>query len=263
MDLGLKGKAAMVAAASKGLGFAVARMLAREGANVSICSHDEISIQRARSNIEQETKMRVVACAADLRSASAIQQWYEATTTAFNGVDILFVNSGGPPAGGFLSFDDQVWQETIDVLLFSAVRMVRAVIPSMKQRGGGSIVFSASSSVKEPIENLILSNVVRAAVPALSKTLAREFAKDGIRCNTIVPGRIDTERVRSLDAINAQKRNVTVAEQKEMMQAAIPLGRYGDVDEYAHAAVFLLSPASSYITGATLQVDGGMIKSVI
>lgn len=263
MDLGLTGKVAMVAGASKGLGFAVARLLAAEGASVSMASRDAAAIQAAQARIESETGQAVYACAADVRSAPAILQWRDETINRWGGVDLLFANSGGPPAGGFTSFDDQVWQDAVELLLLSAVRMARAVIPFMKKRGGGSIVFSTSSSVKEPIENLTLSNVVRAAIPALAKTLSREFAADHIRCNHVIPGRIDTDRVRELDMINAKKKNVAVDEQKRMMAAAIPLGRYGTAEEYARAVVFLLAPVSAYITGATLQVDGGVIRSVL
>lgn len=262
MDLGLTGKIAMVAGASKGLGFAVARLLAAEGASVSLASRDADAIQSAKAQIENATGKTVYACAADVRSGPAILQWRDETVKQFGGVDLLFANSGGPPAGGFMAFDDQAWQDAVALLLLSAVRMARAVIPVMQQRGGGSIVFSTSSSVKEPIENLALSNVVRAAIPALAKTLSREFAADKIRCNNLIPGRIDTDRVRELDAINAKKKNIAVEEQQRTMAAAIPLGRYGTAEEYARAAVFLLAPVSAYITGATLQVDGGVVRSV-
>ena len=263
MELGLTGKVAMVAGASKGLGFAVARLLAAEGANVSIASRDASAIRSAQQTIEQEKKGKVFSCAADVRSLQAIEQWRDETVRTFGGVDLLFVNSGGPPAGGFLSFDDNAWQGAVDLLLLSAVRMSRVVIPLMQHRGGGSMVVSTSSSVKEPIDNLTLSNVVRASVSSLAKTLSREFASDHIRVNNVIPGRIDTDRVRELDAGNAQRKNVSPEQQKAVMSAAIPLGRYGTADEYARAVVFLLSPASSYITGATLQVDGGMIRSVL
>ena len=262
MDLGLKDKVAMVAGASKGLGFGVARALASEGALVSMASRNTSAIQEAEVKMKRETTGQVYSCATDVRSATDLERWCDETVKRFGGVDLLFVNSGGPPPGGFLSFDDRTWQDTFELLLLSAVRMVRNVLPIMKQRGGGSIVFSASASVKEPIENLTLSNVVRASIPALAKTLAREFAADNIRCNTVIPGRIDTDRVRELDAVNAQRKNVSVEELKKSMSSAIPLGRYGTTDEYARAVIFLLSPVSSYITGATLQVDGGLIRSV-
>ena len=263
MDLGLNGKVAMIAAASKGLGFAVAQALAMEGVSVSIASRDRTAINAAKSVIEKNWRHRVSACVADVRSVAAIEQWRDETIKEFGGIDMLFVNSGGPPAGKFLDFDDKTWQDSVDLLLLSAVRMVRAVVPSMKERGGGSVVFSTSASVKEPIDNLTLSNVIRAAIPALAKTLSREFAADGIRFNNIIPGRIDTDRVRELDTINAKKKNISLEDQQRAMKAAIPLGRYGMADEYARAVVFVLSPAASYITGATLQVDGGMIRSVL
>lgn len=262
MDLGLKNKVAMVSGASKGLGFAVAAALAREGALVSIASRDTASIQGAKTAIQSGAKVEVLACKADVRSAEAVERWKEDTVREFGGVDMLFSNTGGPPAGGFLDFDEKAWNNALDMLFLGAVRMTRAVLPVLRKRGGGSVLFSTSSSVKEPIDNLTLSNVARAPVSALAKTLAREFAKDGIRFNNLIPGRIQTDRLTELDTTNAKKKNITVEEQRQRMIANIPLGRYGTVDEFARAAVFLLSPASSYVTGATLQVDGGMIKSV-
>jgi len=263
MDLGLNGKVAMVAGASKGLGFAVARRLAKEGSQVSIASRDTTSIQSAKSRIEKETGSGVLACTADVRSPDAIDRWRDDTVREFGGIDMLFINSGGPPAGTFLAHDDKAWQDAIDLLLLSAVRLARSVIPNMKTRGGGSIVFSTSASVREPVENLVLSNVVRGAIPGLAKTLSREFAGDNIRVNSIVPGRIDTDRLKELDTFGAKKKGISTEEQKKLVISQIPLGRYGDPDEFARAAVFILSPAASYITGASLQVDGGMIKSAV
>ncbi len=263
MDLGLAGKVFMVGGASRGLGRAVARALAAEGARVSMASSDEAAIAAAGDRIREETGAEMLPVPADLRSAEAIDGWVRATGDAFGGVDGLFVNTGGPPAGGFFAFDDRAWQDAFALLVLSGVRLVRAVAPLMRTRGGGSIVFSTSSSVREPIPNLTLSNVVRAAVPALAKTLAVELAGDKIRVNNLMPGRIDTDRVRHLDRVNAERQGLAVADVQARYHAAIPLGRYGVPDEYARAAVFLLSDAAAYITGATLLVDGGQMRSVM
>jgi 3-oxoacyl-[acyl-carrier protein] reductase len=263
MDLGLKNKVALVAGASKGLGYAVAHALASEGAIVSISSRDEASIAAAAARIERDTGAKVFSMPVDVRSAEAIDRWVKSTAERFGGIDALMTNSGGPSAGAALSFDDQAWQEAVDLLLFSALRMVRAAVPAMQSRGGGAILMSTSSSVKEPIPNLGLSTVVRAAVSALAKTLSLELAASRIRVNQIIPGRIDTDRVRHLDQVNAKKQGVSVEESKARSIAAIPLGRYGEGPEFGTVGAFLLSDASAYMTGATVQVDGGAIRSVL
>lgn len=253
----------MVAGASRGLGYAVARALAEEGARVSIASTNEASIREAAARLSSDTGAEVLAERCDVSSAAEIARWAQATERRFGGIDLLFTNSGGPPAGPAVSFDDAAWQSASELLVFSVIRMVRAAVPSMIRRGGGAILVSTSSSVKEPIPNLGLSTVMRASVSALAKTLSLELAGEKIRVNQIVPGRIDTDRVRHLDAVNAKKAGVTPEEQKTRSIAAIPLGRYGETDEYGRAAAFLLSDAARYITGATLQVDGGLIRSVL
>ncbi len=263
MDLGLKGKVAMVAGASRGLGYAVARGLAAEGAVVSLGARNADSIAAAAARIATETGATTLGTAVDVRSADAIQAWFEATRKAYGGVDLLFVNAGGPPAGQSLSFDDAAWNDAFELLVLSAVRMIRLAVPSMRARGGGAIVVSTSAAVKEPIPNLALSNVVRSAVSALSKTMANELAGDGIRVNHLLPGRIETDRIRELDQIRATATGQTPADVKVGFAKVIPLGRYGAPDEYGHAAVFLFSDAARYITGASLQVDGGMIKAVM
>jgi len=259
MELGLTGKVAMVAGASRGLGFAVAQALAQEGARVSIASRDAQAIDSAAGRIGGD----VLALPVDVRSAADITRWAGETTKRFGGVDLLFTNSGGPPAGAAVSFDDEAWQDAANLLLFSALRMVRAAVPLMQARGGGAILMSTSASVKEPIPNLGLSTVLRASVSALAKTLAIELAPSGIRVNQIIPGRIDTDRVRHLDEVNAGKQGISVEEAKGRAIAAIPAGRYGEAEEYGRVGAFLLSDAARYMTGATVQVDGGLIKSVL
>ncbi len=262
MDLGLKGKVAMVAGASRGLGYAVARGLAAEGVSVSISSRDQPAIADAARRIGVETGSRTLATAVDVRKAADLTAWHEQTMRAFGGVDLLFVNAGGPPAGTALSFDDAAWTNAFDLLLLSAVRMARLAVPSMRARGGGAIVVSTSSAVKEPIPNLALSNVVRSSVAALSKTLANELAADGIRVNHLLPGRINTDRIRELDTIRGKASGSSAGDVRTAFSKTIPVGRYGEAEEFASGAVFLFSAAARYITGASLQVDGGLIRSV-
>jgi len=253
----------MVGGASRGLGFAVARALAAEGALVSIASRNRQAIDAAGARLDAAGGPSVLAVAADMASADDIAEWHRATVARFGGVDLLFANGGGPPAGRALDFPDSAWQSAFDLLVLSVVRQVRLVVPAMKRRGGGAIVFSTSSAVKEPIPNIALSNVLRAAVGALAKTLALELAQDGIRVNQLIPGRIGTDRVREIDAINAGKAGISPDEQQRRSAATIPLGRYGDPDEFGRAAAFLLSDASSYMTGASVQVDGGLVRGVL
>jgi len=262
MDFGLKGKVAMVAGASRGLGFAVARGLAREGAHVSMSSRDAAKIADAGKRIAAETYIDTLAVPVDVRSAESLSAWHHQTIEKWGGVDLLFVNAGGPPAGTVLSFDDAAWQGAFELLVLSAVRMVRLAVPSMKSRGGGAIVVSTSSAVREPIPNLALSNIVRSSVAAMSKTLANELAGDGIRVNHLLPGRIDTDRVKELDTMRGKASGTSADEVRASYSKVIPLGRYGAPEEFANAAVFLFSDAARYITGASLQVDGGLIKSV-
>ena len=262
MDLGLTGKVAMVAGASRGLGYAVARALAREGVRVSMSSRTEAAINEARARMTGDASGDVLAVAVDVRSADSLTAWHQRTVDTFGGVDLLFVNAGGPPAGPALSFDDAAWQGAFELLVLSAVRMVRLAVPSMQARGGGAIVISTSSAVKEPIANLALSNVVRAAAAALSKTLANELAADHIRVNHLLPGRIDTDRVRELDTLRGKSTNASADQVRAAYEKSIPLGRYGQPDEYGSAAAFLFSDAARYITGASLQVDGGAMRGV-
>jgi 3-oxoacyl-[acyl-carrier protein] reductase len=262
MDLGLKDKIAMVGGGSKGLGFAVARALAAEGAKVSIASRDAEAVKRAADTIEQETGVHALAVPADLSNADAIAHWHAATMEQFGGVDLLFANTGGPPAGTALSFDDKVWQSAFDLLLMSVVRTVRLVVPSMCARGGGAILIGTSSSVKEPIAILALSNVMRSGVTSLAKTLSFELAPHKIRVNTLIPGRIATDRLRQLDELSAKKSGLALEEQQARNEASIPMGRYGAPDDFGRAGAFLLSDAASYITGTSVQVDGGLIKGL-
>ena len=262
MNLGLTNKVAMVAGASRGLGFAVARALAREGAKVSMSSRSPEAVSDAAYKISGETGAEILSVAADVRSADALAHWHHQTVDRFGGVDLLYTNSGGPPPGLVLKFDDAAWQGAFELLLLSAVRMIRLAVPSMIARGGGSILLPTSSAVREPIGNLALSTVMRTSVSALSKILANELAPHKIRVNQLIPGRIDTDRVKEIDQDNAKRSGITVPEQQKRIFSTIPMARYGDPDEFAAAAAFLLSDAAGYITGASLQVDGGLLHGI-
>jgi 3-oxoacyl-[acyl-carrier protein] reductase len=262
MTLGLKGKVAMVAGASRGLGFAVARALGREGVQVSMSSRSREAIASAAAAIEKETGAAVLATPADLRSAQDIAAWHQATLDRFGGIDFVYPNAGGPPPGPALAFDDAAWHDAFELLLLSVIRLIRLAVPTIEARGGGAIVLPTSSAVKEPIPNISLSNVMRASVASLSKTLAVELAPKNIRVNQLIPGRIQTDRVNEIDIDNAKRAGISVEEQRKRVWAGIPMGRYGDSEDFAAAAVFLFSGAASYITGASLQVDGGLIRGI-
>jgi 3-oxoacyl-[acyl-carrier protein] reductase len=262
MDLGLSGKVIMVAAASKGLGFGIAQAVAQEKAKVAIASRTASDIEAAAARLRQETGSDVRGYVFDARDGASIQQWADAVTADFGGIDGLVVNAGGPPAGGFDNFGDDDWQAAFELTLLSSVRMIRAVLPSMRARGGGAILTITSSSVKEPIDILLLSNVMRSGVVSLVKSLSRELAGEKIRVNNLVPGRIDTDRVRWLDTAVAQQKGIEPEKVKAANEALIPWGRYGTIEEFGAAGAFLLSEKASYITGETLIVDGGTMKTV-
>ncbi len=260
MDLGLQNKIALVAASSKGLGYGVARALAAEGARVSLCSRTLADVQAAASRLAAETGADTLASECDVRDPAHIQAWVDTTVAAWGAIDCLLVNAGGPPAKTVAEMSDADWQAAFELTLLSSIRMIAAVIPYMS--AGGSILTVTSGSVREPIPRLALSTVMRAGVAGLVKTLADELAADGIRVNNLVPGRIDTDRVAQLDANTSAKLGISIEEVQKRSLAGIPLGRYGTIDDFGRAGAFLLSPAASYITGATLRVDGGAARSI-
>lgn len=262
MELQIEGKVFMVAAASKGLGFGIARELAKNGAVVCIASRTKSEIEKAAENLRKETGASIHASVFDASSAESIQNWISEVETAFERIDGLVVNAGGPPPGNFDDFTDDDWLAAFNLTSMSAVRLIRGVLPAMRAGSGGSILTVTSMSVKEPIDRLLLSNVLRSGVTSLVKSLANELAHEDIRVNNLMPGRIDTDRVRSLDNSNAEKSGISVAEIKSKNEATIPLGRYGNIEEFGKAGAFLLSPAASYITGVSLAVDGGIMKTV-
>ena len=260
MDLGLKDKRVLVAAASKGLGRAVAQEFVREGAQVAICSREQAAIER----VAQELGGATFGIAADVSTEAGCRTFVETAARALGGIDILVVNAGGPPPGRFDDLDDAAWQKALDLTLFSAVRLTRLALPELR-KAKGSIVFSTSTSVRQPTQylNLILSNAIRGAVHGMLKTLSGDLAKDGVRVNAVQPGRIATDRIIQLDTFTAQREGSTPEAVRERYErTVIPLGRYGAPEEFAAAVVFVASPRASYITGVSLQVDGGMLMSL-
>jgi 3-oxoacyl-[acyl-carrier protein] reductase len=260
MDLGLKDKVIMTAAASKGLGYGIAQAAAQEGAHVSMCSRTEADIVAAADKLAAETGTETLATACDVKDPSQIDAWITRTVEKWGRIDGLLVNAGGPPAAIFKDITDEQWQSAFELTLMSTVRMIRAALPHMSS--GGAILTITSSSIIEPIPRLSLSTVMRSAVNGLVKTLANELADDGIRVNNLVPGRIDTDRVAQLDQGVAKRLGITPQEARERSLKNIPLGRLGTTVEFGQAGAFLLSPAASFITGTTLRVDGGQIKAI-
>ncbi|NSL53062.1 SDR family oxidoreductase [Calidifontibacillus erzurumensis] len=261
MDLGLKGKSALVLAASKGLGKAIATKLAEEGANVMLASRNEENLKSAAEEIKEKTNGNVDYVVCDITNPNSIKEMVEKTAKKFGAIDILVNNAGGPPAGVFDDFDDAAWQKAFELNLLSYVRSIREVLPYMRKQGGGKILNIASSSFKQPIDGLILSNTFRTGVLGLAKSLATELAKDKILINTLGPGRIGTDRLNELDKIEATRKGITIDEVRTAKEQTIPLGRYGLPEEFANIAVFLCSGANTYVTGQAFLVDGGMVRA--
>lgn len=260
MDLGLKGKIALVTAGSKGLGKGIALELAREGAQVAISSRSEEELRRTAAEIGNTTGHEPLIVAADLTQGEQIERLIATTLAHYGRIDILVNNTGGPPPGYFGEFDDDQWQHAVDLLLLSSVRLIRGVLPGMRACRWGRIINSTSVAVKQPIGNLLLSNAVRTAVIGLAKSLSNEVAAEGITVNNLLPGSIYTDRVIQNTEATAKRTGQPVEEIRRAAEAQIPLGRYGRVEEYAAAAAFLVSERASYITGTNLLVDGGVYK---
>ena len=263
MELGLKGKRALVTAASKGIGRACALELAREGAGVVICARGTDALEEARDAIAGETGSRVVAVAADLSFGAEIEHLMERTREELGGLDVLVTNAGGPPSGMFMDFDDEAWMKAVVLNLMSVVRLNRAAVTVMREAGGGSIVNLTSISVKEPIKGLVLSNSVRAGVVGLSKTLANELGPDGIRVNVVAPGYTATDRMTELMTARAEREGKSYEDIAAGFYASVPLGEFGEPADIARMVAFLASDAAGYVTGVTVQVDGGAIRGLL
>lgn len=260
MDLKLKDIKALVTGASRGLGYATAFALAREGAQVAINSRSKENIEAAAEKMGNETGTTVQAFPADMADPQAPMALIEQAVESMGGLDILVTNAGGPPSAAFQDLDDQAWAKAVDLSLMSHVRLIRAALPYLRKSQAASVLTITSISVKQPVPNLVLSNSVRSATIGLTKTLALELGADGIRFNSILPSWAETERVTELMKFRAQKSGRDIQEEIELQSKQSVLGRMCKPEEFANVAVFLVSPAASYLTGVMLPVDGGMYK---
>jgi len=263
MDLGLKGKVALVAASSKGIGRAIAEELAVAGASLILCARGEPELRRTADEIRTSAGVEVLDLVADVSKSAGRTELVAAATGKFGRVDILVNNSGGPPSGPFESFSADAWEAATRLLLTSTVELTRAVLPGMKERRWGRIVNVTSIAAKQPVDGLILSNSLRAAVLGFARTLANEVAPFGITVNNILPGYTKTERVESLARQAAEKRGVPVEASYESWEKEIPMRRLGEPREIAALAAFLASERASYITGGAIAADGGWIRSLL
>ncbi len=263
MDLKLKDKRALVTGASRGLGYAAALALAKEGCKVAINGRDEAKIKAVAVMITKETGAQIIGLAGDVSLPDMPEKLVKQTAEVFGGLDILITNAGGPPPGSIDSLDEAAWQKGVDLCLMTHVRLIKAALPYLRKSDAASVLTVTSMSVKQPIANLLLSNSIRAATIGLTKSLALELGKDGIRFNSILPGWTETERVTELMTARATANKSTVEEETRKQSEQSPLGRLGRPEEFANAAAFLVSPAASYITGVMLNVDGGMYKGTL
>jgi 3-oxoacyl-[acyl-carrier protein] reductase len=263
MDLGLRGKVALVAASSRGLGRAVAEELAAEGTQLVLCSRREDVIRGAAAEIGASYGVTALGIAADLAQVGESERVVRQAIEELGRVDVLVTNAGGPPAGPFESHDDEAWRSAIDLNLQSVIGLMRGVLPGMKDRQWGRIINVTSIAVKQPVENLVLSNSVRAAVTGLARSLANEVAQFGITVNNVLPGYTRTERVDELADFTAKQKGISADEARAIWEHQIPMRRLGEPREFAAMVAFLASERASYITGTSITVDGGWVKSLL
>lgn len=259
MELGIQNRVAMVAASSKGLGRAIAESLAREGVRVSLCARTKESLRETAEEIRSRGGA-VLEVACDVSRAEDLQRWFDATVNHFGQVDILVTNTGGPPAAPFEKLSEEQWRTGIDSTLMNVVRLCQLVIPGMRRRKWGRIVHLTSFVAKQPVELLTISSTLRAGISGLTKTLADQLAGDGILVNAVLPGHFLTDRQRHLSELRAEQQGITPDQYLEKSQEVIPLKRFGRVEEMGDTVAFLCSERASYITGVSLQIDGGLYR---
>lgn len=263
MDLGLRNKRALVTGASRGLGYAIAKTLTAEGCHIAINSRSAEKINASAEQLSKEAHSKVFGLAGDVTHPDFPGELVMAAAEKLGSLDILVCNAGGPPPGAFETFDDATWQKAIDLSFMSHVRLIKAALPYLRKSQAASVLTVTSYSVKQPIPNLVLSNSIRAATAGLTKSLALELGREGIRFNSILPAWTETERVGELMSARAKTNGTTVEEEIAKQSKESPMGRMASSQEFANAAVFLLSPAASYVTGVMLTVDGGMYKGTL
>jgi 3-oxoacyl-[acyl-carrier protein] reductase len=265
MDLGLKGRVAIVCAASQGLGKATAAGFAQEGARVVICSRDRQRLLSAAREIMSAARKKntvILPVVADVTKPGDIKNLVATTVKKFGRIDVLVTNAGGPPGGNFPDLDDATWEAGITLNLLSTIRCIREVLPSMQKRKWGRIINITSLTAKQPANDLIISSAVRPGILGLSKVLANQYGKDGITVNSVAPGYILTARQEEISKARAERKGISVTQYREELAREVPLGRFGMPEELAHVIVFLGSAKASYINGTTLSVDGGLIKGL-
>ena len=259
----LANKRILITGSSRGLGYATAYTLAKEGARVAINGREETKIKDIAAEMSKETGSQVIGLAGDVSLPVVPEKLIQQTAMEFGGLDILITNAGGPPPGSIDSLDEAAWQKGVDLCLMLHVRLIRSALPFLRKSESASVLTVTSFTVKQPLENLLLSNSIRTAVIGLTKSLSLDLGKEGIRVNSILPGWTETERVTQLMTARATANNSTAEEEARKQAAAIALGRMGQPQEFANAAAFIVSPAASYITGVMLGVDGGLIKGIL
>lgn len=262
MDFGLKGKTALVLGGGRGLGYGVARALAAEGVSLALLSREQAVLDRAAQELQAGCGVEAFGVAGDLHDWPSIERAIATAEQRLGRIDILLNNTGGPPPSGVVGVRPELWLEQFQAMVLSVFRITECLLPGMRARQWGRVLTIASSTVVEPVPTLGVSNTLRSAIVGWSKTLAGEVAGDGVTVNLLLPGRIATDRIAQLDGAAAQRENLGADAVARRNAAAIPVGRYGTVEEFGAAAAFLASRQAAYITGSMLRIDGGLLRSV-